>query len=62
MMIFNKIKYFLPLLEKMPIGFFNISRSIAASLSFHSNSLIVFCFSVCLDGPFPGKLPISNFS
>lgn len=59
-MAFYKTKYHRPLLEKMPIAFFNISRSNSASLSFASSSLIVFCSGVCFKTPFPGKLPSPN--
>lgn len=61
-MIFYKIKYHRPLLEKMPTAFFNISRSNSASFNFASKSLMIFCSGVCFKVPLPGKLLVPNVS
>lgn len=62
LMIFNKNVFHRSLLEKMPIAFFNISRSNSTSFSFFSNRWIFSCSGDNFRCPFPGKLPAPNSS
>lgn len=62
--VLNKLKNQLPLLEMMLIAFFNISRSISTSLRLFSNSIIFLRSSLNMAFPLPEKAdsPFSRYS